>query len=335
MNNEKKAIVVLMALLFAASLFLFVDKILLQEETKVLEKTPFEKAIEKQDQELAELWKPADINAISDTVFKKQVLYGKDLIANTSKYLGPNGSVLKITNGMNCQNCHLDAGTKAWGNNYGAVFSTYPKVRARSGKEENLTMRINDCLQRSLNGKALDANNKEMLAMIAYIEYIGKDVIKGEKPLGSGIYELPFLERAASPEKGKIVYEEKCKVCHQANGEGILNPEKTAYTFPPLWGKNSYNIGAGLYRLSRLAGYVKYNMPQGVTYTSPQLTDEQAWDVAAYINTQPRPTKDLKNDWPDISKKPIDHPFGPFSDSFTEIEHKLGPFKPIKEAHKK
>ena len=109
MNNEKKAIVVLMALLFAASLFLFVDKILLQEETKVLEKTPFEKAIEKQDQELAELWKPADINAISDTVFKKQVLYGKDLIANTSKYLGPNGSVLKITNGMNCQNCHLDA----------------------------------------------------------------------------------------------------------------------------------------------------------------------------------------------------------------------------------
>jgi thiosulfate dehydrogenase len=49
----------------------------------------------------------------------------------------------------------------------------------------------------------------------------------------------------------------------------------------------------------------------------------------AYVNSQPRPVKELKNDWPDIAKKPIDHPFGPFTDGFSENEHKYGPFKPI------
>jgi thiosulfate dehydrogenase len=93
---------------------------------------------------------------------------------------------------------------------------------------------------------------------------------------------------------------------------------------------NSYNVGAGLYRVSTLAGYVKANMPYGVTFENPFLTDEEAWDVAAYINSMPRPDKDLSMDWPDISKKPFDHPFGPYADSFSEIQHKYGPFILIK-----
>jgi thiosulfate dehydrogenase len=101
-------------------------------------------------------WKPVDINNISDPGLKEQVNYGKDLIAHTSKYLGPNGSVLKISNGMNCQNCHLQAGTAVFGNNYGSVASLYPKFRARSGTIENIYKRVNDCFERSLNGKALD-----------------------------------------------------------------------------------------------------------------------------------------------------------------------------------
>ena len=65
------------------------------------------------------------------------------------------------------------------------------------------------------------------------------------------------------------------------------------------------------------------------THNSPTLTNEEAWDVAAFVNSQPRPKKDLSNDWPDISKKPFDHPFGPYTDGFTETEHKFGPYKPI------
>jgi thiosulfate dehydrogenase len=48
-----------------------------------------------------------------------------------------------------------------------------------------------------------------------------------------------------------------------------------------------------------------------------------------------RPKKDISKDWPKIAEKPIDHPFGPFSDGFSEIQHKVGPFKPIAEARKK
>lgn len=287
------------------------------------------------NRETAQFWKPVDISLITDETLKKEVEYGKDLIAHTAKYFGPNGSVKKITNGMNCNNCHLDAGTKPWGNNFGSVYSMYPKMNARSGKLENLYERINDCMERSLNGKSLGEDEKEMKAMIAYIEYIGKNVPKNQEANASGIYKLKFLDRAANPITGKSLFAAKCASCHQLNGQGVLAADKKEYTYPPLWGDHSYNKGAGLYRISSFAGYIKYNMPNGVTFDTPQLSDEEAWDIAAYVETQPRPTVDFSADWLDISKKPIDYPFGPFSDKFTEEQHKFGPFKPIKLAHSK
>ena len=280
-------------------------------------------------------WMAPDINKIADDKEKEQVEYGKELIAHTAKYLGPNGSILKISNGMNCQNCHLQAGTAVFGNNYGSVASLYPKFRARSGTEENIYKRVNDCFERSLNGKALDTAGREMQAIVAYMKFLGTNVPKGTKAEGSGLKELPYLDRAADTVKGKIVYTVKCKTCHQANGEGVLTADKTEYIYPPLWGSNSYNDGAGLYRLGSFAKYVKYNMPQGISHVNPQLTDEEAWDVAAYINAQNRPHINTSKDWPDITKKPVDHPFGPYADNFSEEQHKFGPFKPIIETQKK
>ena len=281
-----------------------------------------------------EIWQAPDTATIPNDKNGKLIEYGRELIAHTSNYLGPNGSVSAITNGMNCQNCHIDAGTRIFGNNYSVVASTYPKFRARSGTEETIEKRVNDCIERSLNGKPLANDSHEMTAIVAYIKWVGKDVEKGKSPKGVGLLELPFLDRPASAENGKIVYDQKCTVCHGKNGEGIALADGSGYQFPPLWGSNSYNIGAGLFRLSRFAGYVKANMPWGATYDAPQLTDEEAWDVAAFVNSLPRPKKDLSNDWPDISKKPIDHPFGPFTDGFGEMQHKLGPFKPIEEERK-
>jgi thiosulfate dehydrogenase len=281
--------------------------------------------------EMAKFWKPADISLITDATLKQEVEYGKDLIAHTAKYLGPKGNVKQISNGMNCNNCHLDAGTKPWGNNYGSVYSMYPKMRARSGQVEDLYKRVNDCIERSLNGQPLKKDEKEMKAMIAYIEYIGSNVQKGKEANASGIYDLEYLDRAANPVKGKALYDAKCASCHQTDGQGILAADKKEYTYPPLSGKNSYNSGAGLFRISRFAGYIKYNMPLGSTYENPQLSDEESWDIAAYIENLDRPSKDLSQDWPNISKKPIDHPFGPFSDKFSEVQHKFGPFKPIKD----
>jgi thiosulfate dehydrogenase len=278
-------------------------------------------------------WQAPDHNAIPHTEAGDQIRYGRDLIARTAYYLGPKGTVAHISNGMNCQNCHLAAGTKPWGNNYSAVSSTYPRYRDRSGSIESIEKRVNDCLERSLNGKALDSSSREMRAIVAYMHWLGTDVPKGKKPVGSGISTLKNLDRPADPERGKIVYIEKCQLCHGANGAGQPDTATgTGYLYPPLWGAKSYNIGAGLYRLSRMAGYVKDNMPFGVSHGNSQLTDEQAWDVAAFINSQSRPHKDLSKDWPQKNTKPVDYPFGPFADSFSAQQHKFGPFDPIQQA---
>ena len=138
------------------------------------------------------------------------------------------------------------------------------------------------------------------------------------------------MKRAADPMKGQFAYAQKCMTCHGPTGQGLPKPENRIEYYPPLWGDRSYNEGAGLYRLSSFAGYVKANMPFGATAENPQLTDEEAWDLAAFVNTQPRPKhKFLKIDWPVISKKPYDHPFGPFADTFPELQHKYGPYQPI------
>lgn len=279
---------------------------------------------------VAKLWKAPDTTVIPHTASGELIRYGRDLIAHTARYLGPKGKVASISNGMNCQNCHLNAGTKPWGNNYSGSAATYPKFRERSGTVESLEKKVNDCLIRSLNGSPLDSNSREMKAIIAYMYWLGQNVPKGYKPPGSGIKELPYLARAADPERGKQVFEQRCRQCHGKEGAGT--PDTIGYLYPPLWGDNSYNTGAGIYRLSKFAGYVKENMPWGISYddtNSRRLTDEEAWDVAAFVNSQPHPFKDFSADWPVTNTKPVDLPFGPFSDTFPVQQHKYGPFGPI------
>lgn len=282
-------------------------------------------------------WIIPDSNRIESTPEGELIRYGKELVTNTAVYLGPKGKVAAISNGMNCQNCHLDAGTRSLGNNYSAVFSTYPKFRARSGTVETIYKRVNDCIERSLNGKPIDSSSIEMQAFYAYIKWLGKNVPKNVKPDGAGIADLPFMERAADPATGKTVYLQNCQRCHGNDGQGTFNFDSTAYQYPPLWGNHSFTTGAGLYRISRLAGYIRINMPFDLSTRKDEvheLTDEEAWDVAAFIVSQPRPEKIFSTDWPDIKLKPIDHPYGPYADIFTETQHKFGPFQPIAEAKK-
>src|SRR5690606_31355305 len=278
----------------------------------------------------ARVWTAPSVEEIDvATDSGKLIAYGRELIANTARYLGPSGSVLQISNGMNCQNCHLEARTKPWGNKCSGVYSTYPRFRNRSGSVENIYKRINDCIQRSLNGEVLDTLSREMQAMYAYFKWLGRDVRKGERPSGVGLEQLPFLDRPADTVSGRVIYVEKCQLCHAADGGGQLNPDGITYLYPPLWGPNSYTTAAGLHRLSRFAGYVYNNMPFGATWEARQLTVEEAWDVAAFVNSRPRPVRAFEADWPDISKKPYDHPFGPYADGFSEAQHKYGPFGPI------
>jgi thiosulfate dehydrogenase len=300
------------------------------QPVKPKEKTPASLAVnDSVKTEDAIYWKPNDVNTITDSIEKNQVVYGRELIAHTAKYFGPKGSVLPMSNGLNCQNCHLQAGTAVFGNNFGSVASLYPKFRARSGSIENIYKRVNDCFERSLHGKVLDTTSREMQAIVSYINFIGANVEKGKKAEGSGFRDLEFLDRAADTVKGRAVYIANCQKCHQPNGDGVFNQDNTEYTYPALWGKNSFTDAAGLFRISNFAKFVKYNMPQGTTFEKPQLTDEEAWDGAAFILTQRRPHINEPKDWPDKKQKPVDHPYGPYADTFSEMQHKYGPFKPM------
>ena len=282
------------------------------------------------------LYLPPDTSQIQQSAQAALIWYGRQLISNTRKYLGPAGMVAQVSNQLNCQNCHLEAGAKvaAYSANFLGVAANYPLYRDRSGMTETIQFRVNDCMLRSMNGKPLDTAGREMKAIVAYILWLGKDVPPKTKPVNSKIEQLSYLDRAADTTSGKKVYAVKCQLCHGANGTGGYSVDAALY-YPPLWGPGSYNTGAGMYRLSRLAGFVKNNMPFGVNHGQSQLSNEECWDVAAFINSRPRPHKAFPNDWPDLTKKAIDHPFGPYADGFSEQQHKYGPFGPIENERRK
>ena len=130
-----------------------------------------------------------------------------------------------------------------------------------------------------------------------------------------------------------MVYEERCQVCHGDNGQGLpaTLDIREGYLFPPLWGPDSFNNGAGMNRVLTASNFIKARMPLG----QPDLTDDEAYDVAAYINSKERPQKaNLEVDYPDRKNKPVDSPYGPYADPFPPEQHRVGPYGPIREFYR-
>jgi thiosulfate dehydrogenase len=174
-----------------------------------------------------------------------------------------------------------------------------------------------------------------MQALAAYVNFLSTGVTPGEQVPGHGAGTVPDLDRAADPKHGKLVYARACLDCHNTNGQGIARSPQAmslGYAVPPLWGADSFNDGAGMARLITLANFLHSNMPHGADYRNPMLSDEEAWDVAAYVESQVRPHKaGLEHDFfSDLLDKPVDTAYGPYADHFPEAQHKYGPFQPIR-----
>ncbi|WP_370690952.1 c-type cytochrome [Helicobacter cappadocius] len=263
--------------------------------------------------------------------YTEMVVLGNKILNETSKYIGPTAKDPKMRyagSNLSCSSCHANGGTNQYQSAFVGIWGRFPQYRSRSDSINTLEDRINGCMQRSLNGKALPVDSKEMKAIVTYMQWLSQGIPVGAKVKGQGLVKMELMNRAADPKKGKIVFEEKCVACHQADGQGIKNEsgEGAYYTFPPLWGKDSYNTGAGMHRELKAAAYIKANMPQG----NPDLTDEEAYDVAAYINSQPRPIKaGGEKDFPDKRVKPVDAVTGPYNDNFSQKQHQFGPYKPM------
>lgn len=259
------------------------------------------------------------------------VEYGRRLLNETAKLIGPDqpNPALRYTGShLACASCHIDGGAQPGTLSLLTTASHYPRPSGRDGGVRDLRDRINGCMLRSMNGRALPRDSTEMIAMETYIQHLGMSNTTSVPVLAE---PSPFAEpaRAANPQAGQTVYTSRCALCHGADGLGlhVTTQPSDGYVFPPLWGPDSFNDGAGMNRVLTAAMFIKARMPLG----SPTLTDEQAFDVAAYINSKPRPAmRGLERDYPDLSTKPVDNPYPPYLDPFTKLRHKYGPFEEIR-----
>jgi len=286
-----------------------------------------------------QIWTVPEIGALPNNANGRLVRRGRDLIAATYAYIGPevaDRAKRFAGNNLACASCHLQAGTKKFGIPLFGLFGEFPRYSARSGAQMTIEDRLNSCMTRSMNGRALPVGAPEMQAMVAYIKFLSTGVAPGQLLPGMGTGKMPELDRPADPVRGERGYANACLTCHGPNGAGIRRSLPTTdlgYMVPPLWGSDSFNDGAGMARLIAAANFIHFNMPHGVDYLNPQLSPEQAWDIAAYVISQPRPHKaGLDKDFPDLLEKPVDTPYGPYADGFSEQQHKYGPFAPIRAA---
>jgi thiosulfate dehydrogenase len=225
-----------------------------------------------------------------------QLIYGMRLMTET-KALMPKD----VGNVLACNSCHLNGGTMEHAAPYVGLSAIFPSYAPRAGKIIDFKDRVNGCMRRSMNGKPLEKDSREMLAMIAYMDNM-KGQAKADEPIpGRGVGKI---DKSIVPnvENGKKIYKDQCAVCHGDKGEGLKQADGR-YVFPPLWGSQSFNIGAGIARTYTAAGFVKNNMPISNTRKFPLgqggLTDQEAVDVAQYFTHMPRPDfVDKRKDWP-------------------------------------
>ena len=229
---------------------------------------------------------PAD-SLIPDGPLGVAIRRGRALLLATAESLPAH-----VGNGLRCVSCHLDAGRRSSGSWVG-VFARYPQYRARSATVETLQYRINDCFRRSMNGQPLAADGADMRDIVAYLWFLSRDVPVAPAPASNRLAKWAAL--TADTAAGAVVYATRCVKCHGAGGEGTA-------VAPPVWGARSYNIGAGMARVRTAAAFISDNMPFDQPAT---LTDQQAFDVAAYVNARPRPDyRGKENDWPNGDPPP-------------------------------
>ena len=287
----------------------------------------------------APAWTVPDPDTLPDDAFGRAVRRGRDLIVKTSSLIGPDAPDPAMRyggNGLDCRSCHLQAGTQRFGLPLAGVWGVFPTYIARENEVRTLEERINGCMERSMNGRALPVGGDEMKAMLSYINFISGSERVGKSLDGRGAPPLPLPEKAGDPTHGRQVFTNTCVACHGADGQGqrLSAAEAKAtgrrYQFPPLWGPDSYNDGAGMARGITAAQFAHANMPFGTTYEAPLLSVTDAFDVVAYISEQPRPHKSgLEADFPDRSRKPVDATYPPFIGPFPPEQHRLGPWPPI------
>jgi thiosulfate dehydrogenase len=224
---------------------------------------------------------PAD-SEVTEPDMLASLRRGRALLRNTRDSLPGH-----VGNQLQCVSCHAMDGTKRNTMSLVGVYSRFPQYRARSGRIDLIEDRVNDCFERSMNGRPLDHRSRDMRDLVTYMAFLSRGVPAGARVDGQGVPALPPVRGDTAG--GRQLFATTCAACHGVNGEGTP-------AAPPLWGPQSYNIGAGMARVNTAAAFIRAAMPQTAPGT---LSPQQAYDLAAYINSRPRPDFPRKaDDWP-------------------------------------
>ena len=234
---------------------------------------------------------PPSMDELPDDKYGDEVRLGYKIFTQTQKY-----AARYAGRGLVCSNCHLNAGRKPnavplWG-----AAGMYPGYRFASDKNDTLEDRMADCFRNSMNGIAPAPDSPEMRALLAYANFVAKGVPIGVHMPGRSFPDVDYTGYEASPTRGKDVFNAKCAACHGEDGQGSRQ-DSGGYQYPPLWGFNSYNKGASLYKQRKLARFIRANMPLGQGFS---LSEQQAWDLASFVNMHERPKSPAKGIWQEI-----------------------------------
>jgi thiosulfate dehydrogenase len=202
------------------------------------------------------------------------------------------------TSSLQCASCHIDAGRQRDAAGLLGVFARFPKYMDRAGAVVPIEDRVNFCFTRSLAGNPLPTGGRDMRDIVAYLAFISRGVPVGRHVRGEGMPQMPKL--VGDSARGARLFATTCAACHGIDGQG--NPP----AFPALWGPKSFSIGASMAREERAATFIRHFMPQNARGS---LTDQQAYDLAAFVNSHPRPDSPGKAaDWP-AGGAPYDVPY--------------------------
>lgn len=223
---------------------------------------------------------PADAS-IPDGPLGVSIRRGRALLAATRDSLPAH-----VGNRLRCVSCHLDDGRRQSGTWVG-VYARYPQYRPRSATVETIEYRVNDCFRRSMNGAPLASDGPDMRDIVAYLWFLSRDVPVAPVQASNRLAKWGALTPDTAA--GARVFGSICAKCHGPDGQGTA-------VAPPLWGPQSYNLGAGMARVRTAAAFVRDNMP----FDQPgSLSDQEALDAAAFVNAHQRPDfPDKMHDWP-------------------------------------
>lgn len=222
---------------------------------------------------------PPPESSIPKDDFGKQIALGRDIFMDPGKY-----AKAYVGNQLSCENCHLDAGRLAHSAPLWGAYPMYPAYRSKNHHVNTFAERLQGCFNYSMNGKAPPLGDPVLVALETYAYWMSKGEPIGTSLPGRGYPKLPKPAQAPDYARGETVFKRDCALCHGDNGQGQQTAGRTV--FPPLWGAQSFNWGAGMEQVNNAAGFIKANMPLGRGNT---LSDQDAWDVAYYMDAHERP----------------------------------------------